>query len=199
MSHPRLMLPESSLAAAAHEVASRYHSAALLNHCLRSYLWASSFGDMHEIRYDEELLFVSAVLHDIGLVPEFDNHSLPFEDVAGHVVWVLGAAGGWPRESRTRSATIMSRHMQDLPPVDEDAEAHLLWRATSCDISGRDVEDWPLDFRELVLDRFPRLGLEQEFVQCFRDQAIRKPTSAAAEAVGSGIADRMRTNPLERR
>ena len=40
-------------------------------------------------------------------------------------------------------------------------------------------------------------GSPQEFTACFEDQARRKPKCAAAAAVASGIGDRMASNPLE--
>jgi hypothetical protein len=48
-----------------------------------------------------------------------------------------------------------------------------------------------------VVRRFPRLTLRDEFVRCFKDQAKRKPDSAAAASVASGIAERMATNVLD--
>jgi hypothetical protein len=34
------------------------------------------------------------MLHDIGLVKEFDSHTVPFEQAGGHVAWVFGAGAG---------------------------------------------------------------------------------------------------------
>ena len=50
------------------------------------------------IEHDAELLYVAALMHDLGLVAAFDSHALPFEDVGGHVAWVLapGQAGRRP-------------------------------------------------------------------------------------------------------
>jgi hypothetical protein len=79
-----------------------------------------------------------------------------------------------------------------------DAESHLLELATALDISGRSPEWWPAGFREAVVLRHLRLGLREEFVRCFQDQADRKPHSSAANAIGkNGIAQRMATNVLE--
>ena len=44
-----------------------FSSPALVNHCLRSYLWAAAYGAEHRLIFDAELLYVSAMLHDIGL------------------------------------------------------------------------------------------------------------------------------------
>ena len=58
--------------------------------------------------------------------------------------------------------------------------------------------DIPGDVRAEVLRRYPRLGLAEEFVACFRDQAERKPDSLAAKLVGRGFAARVAANPLDR-
>jgi len=52
------------MARAALGVATAYYSPALVNHCLRSYLWGASYGIRHDIGFDAQLLFVSAMLRD---------------------------------------------------------------------------------------------------------------------------------------
>jgi hypothetical protein len=193
-----LKVPATSACRAALEVAATYCSPALLNHCVRSYLWAAGYGIVKGIAFDAELLYVSSMLHDLALVKEFDNHSLPFEEAGGHVAWVFGAGAGWPVERRRRAAEVIVRHMWDEVDVAEDPEGHLLELSTGMDISGRRTEDIPADLRGDVLVRYPRLGLAEEFVACFRDQAARKPHSLAAKFVGRGFAAKVTTNPLDR-
>jgi hypothetical protein len=150
------------------------------------------------IDFDAELLYVSAMLHDIGLVKEFDSHTVPFEDAGGHVAWVFGAGAGWPVQRRVRAAEVVVRHMWDQVDVDVDPEGHLLRIATSLDISGSRADQWPAEFRAEVVRRYPRLSLGEEFLRCFSDQAARKPNSSAAAAVASGIAKRIAANVLDR-
>ena len=73
------MFPQSPAAAAALSVASRFYSPALLNHCVRSYLWGTVYAAAHSIAFDDELYYVAAMIHDIGLTIPFDSHTLPFE------------------------------------------------------------------------------------------------------------------------
>ncbi len=190
-------LPSTSAVDAALEVATVYHSPAMLNHCIRSYLWATARGEQLGLDVDEELLAVAALLHDIGLVPEFDNHRLEFEYAGGHVARVFATAAGWDPDHRDRAAEIIVRHMWNEVDPAFDAEGHLLCVATGLDISGRDSELWPEELRDAVMARYPRLELRAEFLDCLRDQASRKPSGAAAEAVTSGIDERMSRNPLE--
>ena len=71
--------PQTAVAGAALEVVTAYSSPAVLHHCRRSYVWAAAYAVEHGIAFDAELLWVSAMLHDIGLTPAFDNHAVPFE------------------------------------------------------------------------------------------------------------------------
>src|SRR5215208_7871860 len=193
-----LEIPVTPAFHAALEVATAYCSPALLNHSVRAYLWAAGYGLGRGIAFDAELLYVSAMLHDLALVQEFDNQSLPFEEAGGHVAWVFGAAAGWPLERRRRAAEIIVRHMWDAVDVATDAEGYLLELSTAMDISGRRTEDIPPDLRADVLARYPRLGLGEEFIRYFEDQARRKPLCLAAKFVRSGLAARVAANPLER-
>lgn len=192
-----LLPPPSAATTAAREVVVRYSSAALVNHCERSYLWSASLGELSGIAYDAELLYVAAMLHDLGLVPAFDNHLAPFEDAGGDVGWVFGAGAGWPADRRERVKEIIVRHMWVEVDPGLDAEGHLLCAGTALDISGRNVDSWPAGVRAEVLRRYPRLTLVEEFTTAFEDQARRKPGCAAAAAVESGVGARLAANPLE--
>lgn len=190
-------LPETSTAEQALETARTFSSPTLINHCIRSYLWAVTFADQRGIAFDAELLYVAALLHDLALTPSFDNHRLPFEVAGGHVAWVFGAGAGWSVARREHAARTIVDHMRDDVTVGENAEGYLLSVATGFDISGSRADAWPPELRQAVLARYPRLDLAVEFLRCFADQAARKPDSAAAVAVASGIAGRVAANPLE--
>lgn len=192
-----LVPAETPATRAAREVVTEYSSAALVNHCERSYLWSAALGELAGIAHDRELLFVASMVHDLGLVPAFDNHLAPFEDAGGDAGWVFAAGAGWPRERRTRVKEIVIRHMWDEVDPAFDAEGHLLCEGTGLDISGRRPDRWPAALRTEVLERFPRLGLPAEFIAAFQDQARRKPGCAAAAAVAGGMADRVAANPLD--
>jgi hypothetical protein len=190
--------PDTAACRGALEVASAYCSPALLNHSIRSYVWAAAYAKDSGLAFDAELLYVSAVLHDIGLVAAFDNHGLPFEEAGGHVAWVLTAGAGWPEQRRQRAADIIGKHMWTDVDVNEDVEGFLLERSTGVDISGRNCDDFTDEFCAAVLARYPRLSLASEFVACLQDQAIRKPHSSAAAVMRRGVANRLADHPLDR-
>ena len=146
-----LTIPDSGACRAALEVATTYCTPALRNHSIRAYLWAAGHAKRERIDFDPELLYVSALLHDIGLVEAFDNYKIPFEDAGGHLAWVFGAAAGWPVARRQRASEVIIRHMWDTVDVGEDPEGHLLELSTAMDVSGRSTDLIDPDFRRDVL------------------------------------------------
>ena len=198
MSLAEIEIPQTPAAQLATEVCRRFQSQSLVNHCMRAYLWSAHYGTANAIAFDAELLYVSAMLHDLGLVPEFDSHTIDFEIAGGYVAWVFAAGAGWSPARRNRAAEIVVRHMRSGVEPDVDAEGHLLALSTSLDISGAHPEWWPDEFRAEVVAQYPLLELGREFIACFEDQAARKPESAAAKSVASGIAGRIENNPLAR-
>ncbi|RVX44259.1 HD domain-containing protein [Nonomuraea polychroma] len=192
-----LVIPDTPACRGALELAGRYHSPSLLNHSIRAYLWAAAYAQVNGIAFDAELLYVSAMLHDIGLVAEFDSHTVPYEEAGGHVAWAFAAGAGWSPERRSRAAEVIVRHMWDEVPVAEDPEGHLLELSTGMDISGRRTEEIPAEVRREVLERHPRLAIAKEFAVCISEQGARKPESFAGRFVAGGILDRIARNPLD--
>jgi hypothetical protein len=191
------MFPQTPAATAALSVAARFYSPALLNHCIRSYLWGATYASAHGIGFDDELYYVSAMLHDIGLTDPFDSHRLPFEEAGGELAWVFGVAAGWPADRAARATEIIVLHMHDDVAADTDPESHLLQVATSWDVAGRRPEEFSQATRVDVLARYPREGFGREFLECFEDQARRKPDGAAAASIANDAAGRIVANPLD--
>lgn len=191
-------VPDTLAARGALGLAEQYQSEAITAHALRSWVWAEAFALVDGITgIDHELLYVAAVLHDIGTVTEFDNHTLSYEHAGGHVAIALAAGAGWESERRERALELIVRH--NWPRVDPamDAEGYLLEIATGLDISGARPDALPREFVRDVLDAYPRGALAAEFGACVVDQAERKPDTAARRLVDGGVLAKLAANPLE--
>ncbi len=192
-------VPDTLAARGALELATQYQSPALTAHALRSWLWAEAFAQVDGISdIDHELLYVSAVLHDIGTVAEFDNHRISYEHAGGHVGVALTAGAGWPAHRRDRVLEVIVRHNWPRVEPTVDAEGYLLEIATGLDISGARPDALPVDFRREVLAVHPRGTLAAQFGSCVSDQAARKPDTAAKRLIDGGLIDKLTANPLER-
>lgn len=192
-------VPDTRAARGALALAREYQSPAFTAHALRSWLWAEAFAVVDGIvAVDHELLYVAAVLHDIGTVTEFDNHTLSYEHAGGHVGIALTAGAGWPRDRRERVLDVIVRHNWPSVDPDLDAEGYLLETATALDITGARPDALPADFVREVLAAYPRGTLAAEFGACVMDQAARKPETTARRLVDGGVVDKLAAHPLER-
>lgn len=193
-----LATPDTAAARGALALATEYQSRALTAHAVRSWFWAEAFAVVEGLTdVDHELLYVAAVLHDIGTTTEFDNHTLSYEHAGGHVGVALTAGAGWPAGRRQRVLDVVVRHNWPSVDVALDVEGHLLEVATGLDISGARPDALPTDFVREVLAAHPRGALADEFAACVLDQARRKPTTAARRLVDGGLVQKLRDNPLE--
>ena len=190
--------PATPVARAALSLAERYHSESMRNHVIRSWLWAEAFAvteDRSDI--DHELLYVSAVLHDIGIVPEYDNVNLSYEEAGGHVAVALATGAGWGADRSRRALEVIVRHNWTSVDPAMDVEGYLLETATAVDISGARTDALPAAFIREVLAEYPRLQLAREFGDDVTAQAARKPHTSALRLVTGGVVGKLENNPLE--
>ncbi|WP_216363361.1 HD domain-containing protein [Subtercola boreus] len=176
----QLIVPPTPVAGAALDVAREWSSPAMVNHCLRSWVWASRLADHLSLHYDAELLYVSAMLHDLGVASHFDALTIPFEVVGGALAWSFAAGAGWPADRRARVQAVIEAHAWAEVDPASDTEGYLLEAATSLDVAGSGFERWNVDFLCEVTREVPRLNFSDEFGDSIRNQALRKPSSEAA-------------------
>jgi hypothetical protein len=187
-------VPDSAAAAEAERLARAESSPMLYGHALRSYFFAALLAARDGIDYDQELLYVGCVLHDIGLTPRFADPIRPFEHVSADTCAELAERHDWalPRRYRLHRAVVL--HMAPTLPPAEEAEVLLLEAGVACDVTGarsREVNARAIDG---LLARYPRAGFKREFTQLLRSEAARKPLTHAALLL-QGLEERIADAP----
>jgi hypothetical protein len=189
-------VPDSALARRARELVADVAAPVLVNHSVRCYAWAVDLArhDGHE--FDPEILYVSAMLHDIGLVPAYDlggDYAVDGAIAAER----LAVEAGQP-ESRARAIyDAIALHNDEAMPPDPPAEVVLLWDATGVDVTGERFADVRSAIIPELLAAYPRLDFKREFAARFVDQVSRKPTSVAAGMAARGILEEIARAPFD--
>jgi hypothetical protein len=173
-------VPDTAAAAEAERRARAESSPVLYGHALRSYFYAALLAARDRIDYDQELLYVGCVLHDIGLTPRFADPVRPFEHVSADTCAELAERHGWalPRRYRLHRAVVL--HMAPTLPPAEEAEVLLLEAGVACDVTGARSREVSARAVEELLARYPRASFKREFTQLLRSEAARKPLTHAA-------------------
>jgi hypothetical protein len=191
-----LPLPDSALARQARELIADVAEPFLVNHSVRSYAWAVELARHDELRFDPEILYVSALLHDIGLVPAYDLGGC-FEVDGAIAAGQLVRDAGQPDDRARVIYDVIALHMnEDLPP-DSAPEVVLLWDSTGTDVTGDRFTDVQPSIIPGLLAAYPRLDFKRDFAALFVDQASRKPTCSVAEMVNIGYLEAIAQAPFD--
>lgn len=155
--------------------------APLVGHSLRTWIWGGMLAEIDGIGYDDELLYVAALLHDLGLSP---NHR-PTPEVgcfavhgaveARALVLDAGADAGFA----DRTADAIAAHFSVRVPLSWGPEAHLLHGGAHVDVVGRRLADIAPETVVGVLNRAPRTGFTDCFTDAMRAEADQRPRSRA--------------------
>ena len=102
--------PDTTIALEAASLLRAQAPGVLAAHCYRTYLFGASLGTRDGLDWDAELLFVSAMLHDLGLT-EFLGGDGPFEQrgAAAAQSWLIDH--GWPQDRASVVAQAIGMHM----------------------------------------------------------------------------------------
>ena len=191
-----MQVPDSTLARRARELIADVAPAYLVNHSIRAYAWAVELAMHDDVRFDPEVLYVSAALHDIGLVAAYDLGGCFEVDgaiAAEHFALDLGAPA-----TRSRAIyDVIALHMLAEAPPGSAAEVVLLNDSTGTDVTGYRFAEVRASSVAPILAAYPRLTFKRDFAAAFVDQASRKPGCRVAEMVATGKLEAIANAPYE--
>lgn len=179
---------DSAFAKAAVEAMESASSPTLVHHCYRTYIWGWLLKQLDDNPCDAEVLFVSAMLHDLGLTEQYhgcceEAECFTWDSVHG-ARSVLAVTD--PQRANAVSQAILGHLNIKVPGETCGWEAHYLQAGASLDVTGQRYSDISPDIRHNVLQQHPRLQLKRELQQWVDREAQRHPRSrfAAMKTLG---------------
>ena len=200
--------PDGALARESTELAREALPAPLLSHSLRCWLFADLFARHDLVAYDDELLYVSCVLHDLGLseghrpaaaAAEPDRPARCFAVHGGELARDHLIEWGAAPTFAEQAAEAITLHMNVKVPAALDGEARLLHAAAHLDVGGSRAGDLPASAVDEALRLHPRDGFGVHFAQLMRREASERPRSRAALLWKLGMPLAISQNPLDRK
>lgn len=195
-----ISIPHSKVAFDALAVAERLSDKYLLNHCLRTYCWASLLAKARGLKPDIELLFVSAILHDLGL-----THDHQLGAAGEHCFAVTGARlareaiseHAWNSERLDSLEEAISLHLNIMVPAEKyGVEAHLLQAGAATDMIGSGLPEIQGLGVETTLLAYPRCDHKQNMRQAMIHQCSIHPNSRIDFLTKRGFLDLVDAAPF---
>ncbi len=191
-----LRIPDSALCVAAGELLMSVSEPWLVNHCLRTFLWATVLGKKDHRTYDEELLFVASALHDLGLTDAGAKLSTTraecFAVEGAFAAEAFLARRGVIEKRREPIAEAISLHLNVRVPLDYGVEAHLLQAGAGLDVVGARYGEIAASTRDAVVNLHPRIDMKDALVVSMKQQSRTRPLSRAAFLCSQGFISMIR-------
>ena len=172
-------VPDTKLAREATELVRESTTDLVYHHSRRVFWFGSLQGRNRGLSFDPELLYIGAMFHDLGLMPEHSSRTDRFEvDGANAARSFLSARGISPADIELVWMAV-ALHTTPGIPVHMHPLVAMLSAGIRLDVVGIGYEELPDAHREAVVAAYPRTPqFAEEIIQAFYDGIKHKPETA---------------------
>lgn len=191
-------VPDSYAARLAFEEVMACATPAIAHHSFRTYYWGAGLARAQGIPYDEELLFVSSLLHDLGLTDQHADAGCDcFALASAHAARAAMQKAQWSAGRCDDMAHIICMHLNGHTTPADGAETFLMQQGTAYDVIGARYHDLHPSFRNAVIEKHPRHELNTAFKAAIARESALHPQSRCALIQASGLGLMIKLNPYE--
>lgn len=171
-----IRVPDSALAQVVIEVVRDASPQPLFNHVARSFVFGSKFGEAQGLKYDPELFFVAAMMHDLGLTERYMADARFEVDGADAAAAILRERG-YPEAKIDLVWEAIALHASMEIAPRRSAEVALVHIGTFMD-TGANADKFPAAFFDQVFEALPSLGNTAHMIEAIGNVLRRKPHTA---------------------
>ncbi|MEX3814662.1 HD domain-containing protein [Paraburkholderia sp. BR13439] len=176
--------PDSQLAHRAASLVEKIHSPALLHHVYRTWWFAEFIGKKRGLKYDRELVYLAAMLHDLGLTPEYAGEQR-FEVDGADAASRFLETNHYPTDKVDLVWDAIALHTSAGIADRKQPEVALIHFGTHVDIFGLRLDEITPSLVDEILELYPRAGMKAAFIEALTAVVARKPHTA----IGTGLVD----------
>lgn len=162
-----ITIPDSVIARQATELLLEHGTEFIYNHSLRVFLFSSLNGQRNNLSYDPELLYVSAVFHDLGLTKHYSSPDLRFEVDGANAARDFLKSHGLPKESLQLVWDTIALHTTIGIAEHKEPEVALMYSGVGLDVMGEGYELLSAEHRQEILGVFPRNDFKRKIIPTF--------------------------------
>lgn len=173
-----IKLPTSILAGKAFAVVKESSPEYLLNHCVRTYLFAAQLGVLDGLKYDSEILFLSCIMHDLGITKRYRGNKR-FEVDGADAAYELLKANGVSDQIAETVWDGIALHATFHIPSHKCPEIALVQLGAGVDVLGRRIGEIHAETVGHILEEYPRKNMKQNIIDDFVEYLKYNPAGGA--------------------
>ncbi|MET3289807.1 UNVERIFIED_CONTAM: hypothetical protein ABID98_002377 [Brevibacillus sp. OAP136] len=162
-----IKIPDSKIAREAAELLRDYGDELLWNHSNRVFLFGAIQGNQAGVTYDPELLYISALFHDLGLTKHYSSPDKRFEVDGANAARDFLKSRGVPQESIRLVWDAIALHTTIGIAQYKEPEVALLYSGVGYDVMGENYELISNNVRQQIVDAFPRNDFKNRIIPAF--------------------------------
>lgn len=175
-------IPDTRLAREATELVRDRTDDLIYHHSLRVYCWGSLRGRNRGLSWDAELLYVGAMLHDLGLNAEFRTSGRRFEVDSADEARSFMRSHGVPEDSIRRVWTAIALHTTPGIPEFMEPEVALVAAGVEYDVLGIGFDDVSAGDRAAITALHPRPNFKRRILAAFAEGMAPRPETTFGTA-----------------
>src|SRR5271154_3457363 len=174
-----IRIPDSKVSVAALDLVKAESHASIYKHVLRTFIFGALAARSEGIRFDEELAFLGAVLHDLGLTERFGAVAGRFEIVGADAAQSYLAREGVAPERSALVWEAIALHTSNGIALRRAPEVVLVHIGASIDVIGLGLEKLPPAVVAQTIEALPRDNFKKVFVDVLFARIQKDPQSVA--------------------
>jgi hypothetical protein len=184
-------IPDSKMASEVTELVHDTESSLLFNHSSRVYYFSAATGKRKGLTFDAELLYVSAMFHDMGLTTKYSSVADRFEvDGANTAREFLRQHKISEQDIDTVWTSIALHTTPGIPQYMHPVVA-LLTNGVEMDVLGIAYSEFSDADREAIVAAYPRPEhFKEDIIQAFYDGIKHKPETTFGNVKADVLADK---------
>lgn len=167
--------PDTRLAKDATELVRDVTDELVYNHSRRVYLWGSLQGGNRGLSFDPELLYIGAMFHDVGLLPQYRDSGVRFEISSADEARRFLRSREVPEDSVRRVWTAIALHTTPGVPEFMEPEIALVTAGVEYDVLGIGYDAISPEDRAAIVALHPRPDFKERILKAFADGMAPRP------------------------
>jgi len=186
-----ITIPDSKMAREVTELVRDTENSLLFNHSSRVYYFAAATGKRKGLTFDPELLYVSAMFHDLGFTANHRSATERFEVDGANTAREFLRQHKIPQQDIDTVWTSIALHTTPGIPQYMHPVVALLTNGVEMDVLGIAYSEFSDADREAIVAAYPRTEhFKEDILQAFYDGIKRKPETTFGNVKADVLADK---------